>query len=148
MDKEREAWAAGILKMENNLSQVTKRRSQILQELFQEMGVIGTLVSATKDVVLEAIKYLEQKESGSASQDNKTDRRILSKRIERLKNIMKKLRCKNKEQPTEHYLQYLNVHRIQTNLHRLDLMLVLLNNGHTQSKQFSFAANGRFQGET
>ena len=68
-------------------------------------GVIGTLgEQRMKDVVLEAIKYLEQKESGSASQAQQ-DRQISAKTEKALENKVEEHNeevkmQKQKEQPT------------------------------------------------
>ena len=70
--KEREAWAARHFEDGKQFKSGDKagRPSNIAGVIAQmKWGVIGTLgEQKMKDVVLEAIKYLEQKESGSASQ--------------------------------------------------------------------------------
>ena len=70
--KEREAWAARHFEDGSQFKSGDKagRPSNIAGVIAQmKWGVIGTLgEQKMKDVVLEAIKYVEQKESGSASQ--------------------------------------------------------------------------------
>jgi len=70
--KEREAWAARHFEDGSHFKSGDKagRPSNIAGVIAQmKWGVIGTLgEQKMKDVVLEAIKYTEQKESGSASQ--------------------------------------------------------------------------------
>ena len=77
--KEREAWAARHFEDGSQFKSGDKagRPSNIAGVIAQmKWGVIGTLgEQKMKDVVLEAIKYVEQKESGSASQAQQ-DRKV------------------------------------------------------------------------
>ena len=95
--KEREAWAARHFEDGKQFKSGDKkaRPSNIAGVIAQmKWGVIGTLgEQRMKDVVLEAIKYLEQKESGSASQAQQ-DRQV-SDSVE--KGLKKKVEEHNEE---------------------------------------------------
>ena len=90
--KEREAWAARHFEDGKQFKSGDKagRPSNIAGVIAQmKWGVIGTLgEQKMKDVVLEAIKYVEQKESGSASQAQQ-DRQISEKTEKALENKVK-----------------------------------------------------------
>ena len=90
--KEREAWAARHFEDGAQFKSGDKagRPSNIAGVIAQmKWGVIGTLgEQKMKDVVLEAIKYVEQKESGSASQAQQ-DRQISAKTEKALENKVK-----------------------------------------------------------
>ncbi len=90
--KEREAWASRHFQDGKQLKSGDKagRPSNIAGVIAQmKWGVIGTLgEQKMKDVVLEAIKYVEQKESGSASQAQQ-DRQISAKTEKALENKVK-----------------------------------------------------------
>ena len=87
--KEREAWAARHFEDGAQFKSGDKaaRPSNIGGVIAQgKWGVIGTLgEQGMKDVILEAIKYREQKESGSASQAQQ-DRQISAKTEKALQN--------------------------------------------------------------
>ena len=87
--KEREAWAARHFGDGSQFKSGDKagRPSNIAGVIAQmKWGVIGTLgEQKMKDVVLEAIKYVEQKESGSASQAQQ-DRQVSASVEEGLRN--------------------------------------------------------------
>ena len=87
--KEREAWAARHFEDGSQFKSGDKagRPSNIAGVIAQmKWGVIGTLgEQKMKDVVLEAIKYVEQKESGSASQAQQ-DRQVSASVEEGLRN--------------------------------------------------------------
>ena len=95
--KEREAWAARHFEDGKQFKSGDKagRPSNIAGVIAQmKWGVIGTLgEQKMKDVVLEAIKYVEQKESGSASQAQQ-DRQV-SDTVE--KGLRKKVEEHNEE---------------------------------------------------
>ena len=95
--KEREAWAARHFGDGSQFKSGDKagRPSNIAGVIAQmKWGVIGTLgEQKMKDVVLEAIKYVEQKESGSASQVQQ-DRQV-SDAVE--KGLRKKVEEHNEE---------------------------------------------------
>ena len=95
--KEREAWAARHFNDGSQFKDGSKagRPSNIAGVIAQmKWGVIGTLgKQKMKDVVLEAIKYTEQKESGSASQAQQ-DRQVTDK-VE--KALKKKVEDHNEE---------------------------------------------------
>ena len=95
--KEREAWAARHFNDGSQFKDGSKagRPSNIAGVIAQmKWGVIGTLgEQKMKDVVLEAIKYTEQKESGSASQAQQ-DRQVTDK-VE--KALKKKVEDHNEE---------------------------------------------------
>ncbi len=95
--KEREAWAARHFGDGSQFKSGDKagRPSNIAGVIAQmKWGVIGTLgEQKMKDVVLEAIKYVEQKESGSASQAQQ-DRQV-SDAVE--KGLRKKVEEHNEE---------------------------------------------------
>ena len=90
--KEREAWVARHFEDGSQFKSGEKkaRPSNIAGVIAQmKWGVIGTLgEQRMKDVVLEAIKYVEQKESGSASQAQQ-DRQISAKTEKALENKVK-----------------------------------------------------------
>ena len=90
--KEREAWAARHFGDGSQFKSGDKagRPSNIGGVIAQmKWGVIGNLgEQKMKDVVLEAIKYVEQKESGSASQAQQ-DRQISAKTEKALENKVK-----------------------------------------------------------
>ncbi len=90
--KEREAWAARHFNDGSQFKSGDKagRPSNIAGIIAQmKWGVIGTLGErGMKDVILEAIKYLELKESGSASQAQQ-DRQISAKTEKALQNKVK-----------------------------------------------------------
>ena len=95
--KEREAWVARHFEDGSQFKSGQKkaRPSNIAGVIAQmKWGVIGTLgEQRMKDVVLEAIKYVEQKESGSASQAQQ-DRQV-SDAVE--KGLKKKVEEHNEE---------------------------------------------------
>ena len=95
--KEREAWVARHFEDGSQFKSGEKkaRPSNIAGVIAQmKWGVIGTLgEQRMKDVVLEAIKYVEQKESGSASQAQQ-DRQV-SDAVE--KGLKKKVEEHNEE---------------------------------------------------
>ena len=95
--KEREAWAARHFNDGSQFKDGSKagRPSNIAGVIAQmKWGVIGTLgEQKMKDVVLEAIKYTEQKESGSASQAQQ-DRQVTDE-VE--KGLKKKVEDHNEE---------------------------------------------------
>ncbi len=95
--KEREAWAARHFEDGKQFKSGDKagRPSNIGGVIAQaKWGVIGTLgEQGMKDVILEAIKYVEQKESGSASQAQQ-DRQV-SDTVE--KGLRKKVEEHNEE---------------------------------------------------
>jgi len=95
--KEREAWAARHFNDGSQFKDGSKagRPSNIAGVIAQmKWGVIGTLgKQKMKDVVLEAIKYTEQKESGSASQAQQ-DRQVTDE-VE--KGLKKKVEDHNEE---------------------------------------------------
>ena len=90
--KEREAWASRHFEDGRQFKSGEKagRPSNIGGVIAQaKWGVIGTLgEQGMKDVILEAIKYVEQKESGSASQAQQ-DRQISAKTEKALENKVK-----------------------------------------------------------
>ena len=90
--KEREAWVARHFEDGSQFKSGEKkaRPSNIAGVIAQmKWGVIGTLgEQRMKDVVLEAIKYVELKESGSASQAQQ-DRQISAKTEKALENKVK-----------------------------------------------------------
>ena len=89
--KEREAWAARHFEDGSQFKGDKKARPSNIGGVIAQAkwGVIGTLgEQGMKDVILEAIKYKEQKESGSASQAQQ-DRAISEKTEKALENKVK-----------------------------------------------------------